>query len=307
MHSIEYRYFFQAAEDSSIRKASNNLNINSSAIVRQIQKLEQKLNVKLFNRNSKGLELTDEGTYLYQHLSDQNENNKNFMSELKSKQSTTIGEIKISTGETFAVHFLAPIIFKFRFKYPDVKIKALSKQPDHILDDLITNKFDFGISFTRELPRTLEILTEYSFPMGIMCSPLHKLANKKEIFLDDCLEYPMLFHPGTVTFWNKIQREVGIKLYSINPNLIANSLAFIKNYLMEDPSCLTFFTNIGSIKEINNKQLIFRKVNHKLFLNNRVGIIVSKNANPKPYTNYFISLVKEELKKFNNKFNIEKI
>jgi len=298
MHSIEYRYFYQSAIDLSIRKASSNLNINSSAIVRQIQKLEDNLQVKLFNRNSKGLELTDEGISLFQHLSQQNKNNKIFMSELKSKQSITVGEIKISTGETFAVHFLAPIIFKFRFKYPDVKIKALSKKPENILDDLITNKSDFGISFTRDLPKTLKIITEYSFPMGIMCSPHHKLANKEEIFLNDCLDFPMLFHPGTLTFWNKIQREVGIKLYSINPNLIANSLAFIKNYLLEDPSCLTFFTNIGAIKEINNKELIFRKVNHKLFLNNQVGIIMSKNAKPKPYTDYFVSLVKEELKKF---------
>ena len=48
MLSIEYRYFYQSALDSSIRKASQNLNINSSAIVRQIQKLEDRLQTKLF-------------------------------------------------------------------------------------------------------------------------------------------------------------------------------------------------------------------------------------------------------------------
>ena len=52
MLSIEYRYFFQSALDSSIRKASQNLNINSSAIVRQIQKLEDRLQTKLFIRNA---------------------------------------------------------------------------------------------------------------------------------------------------------------------------------------------------------------------------------------------------------------
>ena len=298
MHSIEYRYFYQSAVDLSIRKASNNLNINSSAIVRQIQKLEQKLEVKLFIRNSKGLELTDEGKSLFDHLSNQNSENINFISELKSSKSKTIGELKISTGETFAVHFLAPIIFRFRFKFPDIKIKVSSRQPNNILDDLITNKTDFGISFTKELPRTLKIISQYSFPMGIMCSPQHKLAYKEEIFLDDCLKFPLLFHPGTMTFWNKIQREIGIKLFSINPNLIANSLAFIKNYLLEDPSCLTFFTNIGAIKEINDKKLIFRKINHKLFLDNQVGIIVPKNVKLKDYINYFILLVQEELEKF---------
>ena len=68
MLSIEYRYFYQSALDSSIRKASQNLNINSSAIVRQIQKLEDRLQTKLFIRNARGLELTNEGKLLFDHL-----------------------------------------------------------------------------------------------------------------------------------------------------------------------------------------------------------------------------------------------
>ena len=54
MLAIEYRYFYQSALDTSIRKASQNLNINSSAIVRQIQKLEDRLQTKLFIRNARG-------------------------------------------------------------------------------------------------------------------------------------------------------------------------------------------------------------------------------------------------------------
>tara|TARA_B100000131_G_scaffold76081_1_gene72568 strand:- start:1718 stop:2623 length:906 start_codon:yes stop_codon:yes gene_type:complete len=294
MLSIEYRYFYQSALDSSIRKASQNLNINSSAIVRQIQKLEDRLQTKLFVRNARGLELTNEGKLLFDHLSIQNEVNTNFLSDLKQNKTGTTGEINISTGETFAVQFLSPIISKFRKIYPDVKIKISSRQPDTIIDNLITNKTDFGISFAKDLPKTLKSLFVCNFPMGILCSPNHILANKSEILLDDCLKFPLIFHPGTVTFWNSIQREIGEKLYSINPNLISNSFAFIKNYLIEDENYLTFFTSVGSVREIHSKQLVFKTVNHKLFLNNKVGIIVSKNSKFKKFTLDFIDLVKKE-------------
>ena len=294
MLSIEYRYFYQSALDSSIRKASQNLNINSSAIVRQIQKLEDRLQTKLFIRNARGLELTNEGKLLFDHLSIQNEVNTNFLSDLKQNKTGTTGEINISTGETFAVQFLSPIISKFRKIYPDVKIKISSRQPDTIIDSLITNKTDFGISFAKDLPKTLKSLFVCNFPMGILCSPNHILANKSEILLDDCLKFPLIFHPGTVTFWNSIQREIGEKLYSINPNLISNSFAFIKNYLIEDENYLTFFTSVGSVREIHSKQLVFKTVNHKLFLNNKVGIIVSKNSKFKKFTLDFIDLVKKE-------------
>ena len=294
MLSIEYRYFYQSAVDSSIRKASQNLNINSSAIVRQIQKLEDRLQTKLFIRNARGLELTSEGKLLFDHLSIQNEVNTNFLSDLKQNKTGTTGEINIATGETFAVQFLSPIISKFRKIYPDVKIKISSRQPDTIIDNLITNKTDFGISFAKDLPKTLKSLFVCNFPMGILCSPNHILANKSEILLDDCLKFPLIFHPGTVTFWNSIQREIGEKLYSINPNLISNSFAFIKNYLIEDQNYITFFTSVGSVREIQSKQLVFKTVNHKLFLNNKVGIIVSKKSKFNKFTLDFIDLVKKE-------------
>lgn len=294
MLSIEYRYFYQSAVDSSIRKASQNLNINSSAIVRQIQKLEDRLETKLFIRNARGLELTSEGKLLFDHLSIQNEVNTNFLSDLKQNRTGTTGEINIATGETFAVQFLSPIISKFRKIYPDVKIKISSRQPDTIIDNLITNKTDFGISFAKDLPKTLKSLFVCNFPMGILCSPNHILANKSEILLDDCLKFPLIFHPGTVTFWNSIQREIGEKLYSINPNLISNSFAFIKNYLIEDQNYITFFTSVGSVREIQSKQLVFKTVNHKLFLNNKVGIIVSKKSKFNKFTLDFIDLVKKE-------------
>ena len=75
------------------------------------------------------------------------------------------------------------------------------------------------------------------------------------------------------------------------------SFAFIKNYLVEDINYLTFFTSVGSVREIQSKSLIFKKINHKLFLNNKVGIIVSKKNRLKKYTEEFIDLVKQEFQK----------
>ena len=305
MHSIEYRYFYQSALDSSIRKASQTLNINSSAIVRQIQKLEDKLQTKLFIRNARGLDLTNEGKLLFDHLAVQNEINQNFLSDLKQNKSSTKGEINISTGETFAVQFLSPIISKFRKKYPDVKIKISSRQPEAIIDNLITNKTDFGISFAKNIPKTLKAVYLCNFPMGVLCSPTHLLANKSEILLEDCLKFPLIFHPGTVTFWNSIQREVGEKLFSINPNLISNSFAFIKNYLIDDNNSLTFFTSVGSVKEIESKKLIFKKIKNKLFLNNKVGILVSKKNKLNNYTKDFIEYVITEFENSGNSNNCQ--
>ena len=78
MFSIEYKYFLQSAKDLSLRRASVNLNVNSSAVVRQIKKLEFNLDCKLFLRSSRGLTLTNEGILLFKFLNEQTSNIENF-------------------------------------------------------------------------------------------------------------------------------------------------------------------------------------------------------------------------------------
>ena len=61
MHAPVLRYFSEVAERGSIRQAAKTLNIASSAVNRQILKLEENLGVQLFERVPGGVQLTHAG------------------------------------------------------------------------------------------------------------------------------------------------------------------------------------------------------------------------------------------------------
>lgn len=67
MHIDSLNYFFQVAKSKSISTVAKNSHISQSALSQQISKLENKLNVKLFNRNNKGVTLTQEGEILFKY------------------------------------------------------------------------------------------------------------------------------------------------------------------------------------------------------------------------------------------------
>ena len=171
MLSIEYRYFYQSALDSSFRKAADNLNINSSAVVRQIHKLEDNLQLKLFNRSSKGLELTSLGHKLFKYVTEQVERNELFLENIQHQETDLESIITISTVETIAIFFLSGIVKEFQDKYKNVRFNIIAKKPDSIIDDLILNKCEIGITFTKDVPKSLNIIFENNFPVGILCSP----------------------------------------------------------------------------------------------------------------------------------------
>ncbi|MGT2445141.1 LysR family transcriptional regulator (plasmid) [Ensifer adhaerens] len=67
MHASILKYFVSVARSGSIRKASEELHVASSAVSRQIKKLEDELGIALFERLSNGLRLTVAGENVLRH------------------------------------------------------------------------------------------------------------------------------------------------------------------------------------------------------------------------------------------------
>ena len=68
IHSVFLTYFDEVCKSGSIRKAAKKLFVASSAVNRQILKKEEELGIKLFKRAHNGIELTEAGEILHQHI-----------------------------------------------------------------------------------------------------------------------------------------------------------------------------------------------------------------------------------------------
>ena len=66
MNTKELQYFMKVCEEQSINKAAGKLFITQQGLSRVIANLEKNLNVKLLERNARGVFPTEEGQYLYE-------------------------------------------------------------------------------------------------------------------------------------------------------------------------------------------------------------------------------------------------
>ena len=136
-----YRIFVVVAEEENITKASEKLNISQPAVTKHIKNLENQLSVKLFERKSKGLQLTKEGSELYQKL-------RTHIEELNKieNQFDNLKIINIGTHNHMGSCIFGKAINEYCLKYPEVTLNLICDENTKMMKMLQNGELDIVFS-----------------------------------------------------------------------------------------------------------------------------------------------------------------
>lgn len=140
-----YKIFYEVASCGNISKAAKELYISQPAISKSIVKLEDSLDVKLFNRNSRGVSLTEEGEMLYAHIRSAFEAIDAAEAELKRMKEFNIGHIRIGVSATLCRYILLPYLKRFIERYPNIRISIETAPTAQTLLALEQKRIDIGL------------------------------------------------------------------------------------------------------------------------------------------------------------------
>jgi LysR family cyn operon transcriptional activator len=141
----QYKIFYEVAKTGNISKAAKELFISQPAISKSISKLEGSLGVSLFTRNSRGVQLTDEGKLLFNHTKAAFEALAQGEQELKRIKDFHIGHLRIGVSNTLCKYILLPYLKGFIEKYPHIKITIESQSTAHTVNMLEQQRIDLGL------------------------------------------------------------------------------------------------------------------------------------------------------------------
>ena len=143
-----YKIFYYAAKYKSITKAAGVLKNNQPNVTRVIKLLESQLCCRLFIRGPRGIELTQEGKRLYEHVEIACQHLLGAQAEIRSGDTECKGIVEIGVTETALHLFLLQRLHGFHTAYPEIKIKIQNSATPAILKGLISGKTDFAVVTT---------------------------------------------------------------------------------------------------------------------------------------------------------------
>ena len=118
----DYLYFLKVAANGSLKAASQELGVNYSSVFRRINGLEERLNVRLFDRLNSGYKVTKAGEEILDRVHQVDEHMHAIQRLIQGKDVHLSGYLKISTTDTIGYYWLPPYILRFKELYPDIII-----------------------------------------------------------------------------------------------------------------------------------------------------------------------------------------
>ncbi|MBS4174215.1 LysR family transcriptional regulator [Bacillus sp. FJAT-49736] len=181
----EIKMFIEVADHNSFTKAAEHSYLSQPSLSKAVRKLEEELQVELFDRSTRHLRLTDAGRIVYQQgrraLASLNEL-ATLLDELRNVET---GELRIGIPPLIGTLFFPDIARRFHAAYPKVKLQLVelgAKRITQIIDD---NQIDLGIIV---LPVDEEKFNLYPFitdEFVLYIHTEHRLAQKQSITLSE--------------------------------------------------------------------------------------------------------------------------
>ena len=195
----QLNYVLEVSKSGSINKAASKLFVSQSSLSNSIQELEKELDISIFSRSSKGVELTAEGSEFLSYIRPLIEQQKQILALYEQKNTKPCMRINVSTQRyPFAVKAFTDLINYYDANKMEVRIKETGIY--QIIEDVYNNDSAIGVLFiSRESEKFIQKTLESK---GIIFTCIkttnprvylgkqHPLADREIISFNQLVDYP---------------------------------------------------------------------------------------------------------------------
>lgn len=188
MNLQQLEYFRTIAQTENFTSAANLLSVSQPALSKAISKLEEELEVPLFEKSGRNIKLTRFGKMFLTHTNAALLEINKGIKELKEITNPNTGSISISSTSSIGTYFMPFIISDFLNKNPNTKFQFNHESVQNIIWDLKSGKIDLGFYECIEninIPYEIESIPIRKEEYVLIVPKNHHLSDKATISLKE--------------------------------------------------------------------------------------------------------------------------
>jgi len=214
----DMRLFATIVEQTSLNKAAERLNLSQPALSRRLARLEEELEVELFRRIGKRLELTAAGQVTYEFALELRRFHGDYLQKLNAYKSAEAHVATIGASLTTLQTTLPDLIRAMTEKHPNLEIKAVTGKSHEIAELVKERKVDYGIVASSVIDDpAITSVPLFDDHLILVLPKTHIILERTQLQMADLQAMPMiLFAPGT---WYRTMTDELLKKYHLKPDV----------------------------------------------------------------------------------------
>ena len=192
MNLRQLQYFMEVSELESMTKAAERLHVAQPALSRHMRSLERDLGVRLFDREGRGIILTNAGLVFRDRVRSVLRELDRAQLEVRALSRSPGGRIDFGLPFSISQALTRVLVQRVHEDLPGVALRVIDGWSGFIIEWLLRGRLDLGVIYDHTLKsdvlRTEPLATEEQF---LVCAPTDKLAGRDSISLAEVAELPL--------------------------------------------------------------------------------------------------------------------
>ena len=266
--------FLEIVRLKSFSKAAETCFRTQPAISAQVRQLEQEMNASLFDRLGTRIALTPAGRIFAEYAERILDLRRQARNDIAELDRVPRGDLVIAANEATCIYVLPQVFSEYKELYPNVQLHVERLYGSKILDAVVDNQADFGITQLPVADKRVQSVHILSDEIKLLAPPDHPLALKRYVIPQDLVNHPLLM-PKSGTTRARLNEWLDMVEDDLNISMELDATEMIKRFVMAGLG-LSFLAAAHCREEVEAGRLVALSLGPEPMMRN-VGLIYRKD------------------------------
>ncbi len=277
----QLRAFIALAQRGSFTSAADTMHVTQSALSGLIKELEITLDVRLVDRSTRRMQLSEVGHEFYPFIKKIVQDLDGVLGDIRNLKELKNGMVRVAAPQLMACTLLPEIIAAYKIKHPGVQIRLTDCAVENVSSRVLSGEVDFGIGPERDPTPEVTARTLFEMPFMLVFPKGHPLEKQKRICWADAVHFPFIALQGQFAERLTLDLHASLRDLTLNPS---NEVTFMTTALsmvsanLGITACLPYAGSLVNLYQLQMRRLHDPELTRKFLIFTRNGRSLSPAA-----------------------------
>ena len=200
----QIQYFLEVVRSGNFSTAAENLYTTQSSVSKNIKSLEKELNIQLFDRSKRQIQLTEAGKLVLKDARSIAQGYENLIHTVSSYQLQKKDTLTIASIPVMAQYDITGLLTDFQTAHPNITLQIEESETTHVYSRLKDHECDFIFTRKEYLDTSCQSLAFYDDRLAAVVPVNHPLSKKKQISVSELRNENLLLLNKSTLHYDKI-------------------------------------------------------------------------------------------------------